>query len=404
MSDHQQSRREFLSSSAKVAGLAGLAAGGCSAMGGGLAITAGPKPPRIDPKQTIRMGVIGVGSRGRGVMWQFLNQPNVEIAAIADPQKSNQQEALKLIERKKAPKPDLYDGEEDYKNKLLARDDIDAVLLAVPCYLHTLMYLDCFAAGKHFYGEKPMSITVKEADAMVAAQKKNPDVIAQIGFQRRASGYYQEEIKRIRNGELGMLIGGYGAWNTAWGPIGLPSEGSRVWLGRQKLSGDWMLEQACHTWDVFNWIADDMPVAASGMGRRDLFKDLDPKRDVTDFYMAHVEYPGELAFDFEHSWVQPRKDSEHVFSGVFERVIGKNGGIDMSTGRIFPRAADGEMVQLAGTDINNTTQSAQAFSDALRNHTQPASGVDNGRAATLAGLLVRKAVYERRRVTINELL
>jgi predicted dehydrogenase len=249
-----------------------------------------------------------------------------------------------------------------------------------------------------------MSITVKEADAMVAAQKKNPDVIAQIGFQRRASAYYQEEIERIRKGELGMLIGGYGAWNTAWGPIGLPSEGSRVWLGRTAKSGDWMLEQACHTWDVFNWVADDMPVAASGMGRRNLFKDLDPERDVTDFYMANLEYPNDLLFDFEHSWVQPRKDPKHVFSGIFERVMGKNGGIDMPTGRIFPRHADGEMIQLPGTEVNNTTQSAQAFTDALRNRTQPVSGVENGRMATLAGLLVRKAVYERRRVTMDEIL
>ena len=126
---------------------------------------AGPSPTSIDPNPTLRLGFVGVGGRGNRLLDAMLKQKNISIKAIADvadPKKSPKvQGALDKIKEKLGETPDLYNGPMDYRDKLLARDDLDAVILATPCYLHTPMYLDCFAAGIHFYGEKPMSIALK---------------------------------------------------------------------------------------------------------------------------------------------------------------------------------------------------------------------------------------------------
>ena len=289
----QTSRREFLAKTAKVTATAGLlSTTACLvARGPALGAAAGPAPKPIKPDQIIRVGFVGVGGRGRGLLKSTLDQKKISVKAIADPFDGHRRAAERMVKEKLGETPETYKGEEDYKT-LMAREDIDAVVIAVPCYLHAPIYLACFAAGKHFYGEKPMCIETNEAEALVKAQDKNPKVVAQIGFQRRASERYRAGIKKVHDGAIGALISGRAAWNNAWGPLGgVGSGGTRLWFGRRKMSGDWMLEQACHSWDVLCWATGEMPAAASGVGRRDIFTDRDPERDVTDFYLAHLEYP-----------------------------------------------------------------------------------------------------------------
>ncbi len=413
------SRRDFLGTAARAAAIGGLASSVSLAdsHSAKLGIGKGPEPRKIGPEGKIRFGCIGIGGRGGGLLDILLKQPNVEVVAIADPGDHNRKRAADKVTKAGGDKPDLYSGEEDYKTKLLVRDDIDAILTATPCYMHGPVYLACFAAGKHFYGEKPMCTEANEADALVEAQKRNPKVVGQIGFQRRASIRYQEAMQRIRDGLIGELIDGRGAWNNSWGPIGRPDEGSRIWLGRRKYSGDWMLEQACHTFDVFCWAADAMPVAASGMGRRDIFKEMDPERDVTDFYHAHLEFPNNFLVDFEHSWFCPHQDQfamradgqcrdigEGRFTGVFERAAGPKGGIDFGTGMFFPRHRKDKKFTIQPNEPGHTEVALQEFLNSIRTGSPSVSGVETGRMATYTALLVRKAVDERRRITMDEFM
>ncbi|MHC4799857.1 MAG: Gfo/Idh/MocA family protein [Planctomycetota bacterium] len=307
----------------------------------------------------------------------------------------------KMIQENTGQSPDTYLGEDVYKTKLLARDDIDAVFLATPCYLHGPMYLDCFAAGKHFYGEKPMCTEINEADALVKAQKKNPQVTAQIGFQRRASKRYEVGIQKMRDGVIGNVYRGVAAWNGGGGPIGLPKDGPRVWLGRTKYSGDWMLEQACHTWDVLSWAIGELPVAVSGSGNRKLYNHLDPDRDVTDYYLASLDYANGLIVDYSHCWAKVSKDDRRV-NGVYEYFVGMKGGIALNEGLIFPPNKQGQVTKLKLPGTSNDS-SILAFYDAVRKGTKTVSTVESARMATLTGLLVRKAVYENRRVKMTEI-
>ncbi len=402
----ESSRRELLGKSLGIVAASGLAAAaGCSSLRTPVSgVPVGPAPRPIAPDAKIRFGLVGVGGRGGALLRAILKQKNVEIKAVADPDEPHREKALELIESTGAATPEEYKDEDGYK-RLIAREDIDAVAIATPCHLHARMYLTCFAAGRHFYGEKPMCITAVDADLLVEAQKRNPRVIAQIGFQRRASECYQEGIRKLHEGLIGPAISVRAAWNNAWGPLGgTGSGGTSFWFGRREFSGDWMLEQACHSWDVMGWIAGGMPVAAYGVGRKDIFTDVDPGRDVTDFYLATIEYPNGMLVDFEHAWFYPNK-AEAVFTGNFERVACPKGGIDLTGGKIYPRDPKGQIIDLPPPKGSGdlTIQHMGAFVNSLRTGSPPISGVVNGRMATYTGLLVRKAVDEHRRVLMSEI-
>jgi len=120
---------------------------------------------------------------------------------------------------------------------------------------------------------------------------------------------------------------------------------------------------------------------------------------------AHVEYPDEFYVTFEHSWICPKRD-ENRFFGIYERISGPTGAICLDEGKVFWRDDKKDPVQLKepGGEPRMTEDSMAAFFKSMRTGTPPVSGVVNGRAATLTGLLVRKAVYEHRRVLMSEIV
>jgi predicted dehydrogenase len=282
---------------------------------------------------------------------------------------------------------------------LLARPDVDAVVSAIPIDLHARNYLDAIASGKDLYAEKPMCLTLPECDTLVKAAKGS-DRIVQIGFQRRANPFFVESMKRVHAGDLGELVEGRIAWSNAWGPLG-------GWFGQRERSGDWMLEQACHNWDVLNWALKAVPVRAMGMGRRGLFKDFQPDRTVTDYYSAVVEYPNGLIVNIIHSWVMPGQAGKALSAFNFEytQLIGATAGIDFNSGTLSYRKEVNKPDQKVAGKFDSTEATKQAlaaFLDSVRTRKPPVASVEHGRDAVLACLLVRKAVDERRVVTLDE--
>jgi len=91
------------------------------------------------------------------------------------------------------------------RGSLLART-FDAVAIATPCHLHARMYLTCFAAGRHFYGEKPMCITAADADLLLEAQKRNPRVDRSDRFPASGQRVLTGGIRRLHEGLIGPAI------------------------------------------------------------------------------------------------------------------------------------------------------------------------------------------------------
>jgi myo-inositol 2-dehydrogenase/D-chiro-inositol 1-dehydrogenase len=399
------SRRKFIQTGA-AAGALGVA--GCAATGkktpdhvplveparlpsGGVA----KKPVQGD---RIRVAFIAIGGRGGGLLQEVVKFDNVDIVALCDLDEKRTKWAAGVVEEKHKnrpnfKKPDQVFGDKDAYKQLLKRTDIDAIVSAAYCSEHARIYLDCLAAGKHTYGEKPMCIAVKEGKDLIAAEAKSPAIL-QIGFQWQWNPRWSESIKLVQSGELGELIEGRVAWSNAWGPPG------PAWFGKRALSGDWMLEQACHSWNILNWLTGSIAQWAWGTGRQDIFTDKQPDRDTTEYYVAIIGYPKNLTIDFLHTWIAPQGGG---FDYRYERVVGRKGGAELNSGTIVYRNRENN-IQRVGSDVNDTYEAFKAFFECCKTGKQPAAGVIQGANASYVGLLVRKAVYEKRFVTMEEIM
>ncbi|MCK4966583.1 Gfo/Idh/MocA family oxidoreductase, partial [bacterium] len=115
----------------------------------------------------VRLGIIGVGSRGTGLLKIFLKREDVEVPAVCDIRKDRVARAQRLIERSGRKKPEEYSrGEEDFRRMVL-RDDLDGVVIATPWRWHTPMAVAAMKAGKYAATEVPAAVTIDECWKLV---------------------------------------------------------------------------------------------------------------------------------------------------------------------------------------------------------------------------------------------
>jgi predicted dehydrogenase len=365
---------------------------GCSAAAG-LALSQGRVGEGAVEASPVRLGVIGVGTRGTTLLRTALELPGTQVVAVCDDEPRHQLRGLGIVERASGLRPEGYDR----FAQVCERADVDAVLVALPCDLHAEVYRAAIRAGKHLYAEKPLGLTSGECATLIDEAALAPDLAVHVGYQRRSNPRYCEGIGLIQRGDLGPLVAGSAAWLSSNGPM----NGHRNWLSQRARSGDWMLEQAVHIWDVLNWMAGGPPVRAFGQGRRDVFAVSQPGRDVTDHYTAQLEWPGGFFVTFQQSWVAPPDDR---FTGIALRVTGAAGGIDFGSGAVIFRDKGRPRQALHPGNQPDTKFALQAFLDAVRAEepVPPPLPLAEARDATLTGLLVRQAVDERRVVAWEE--
>ncbi len=368
---------------------------GCSAAAS-LALTQGNLAEAAgvgDATAPIRLGIIGVGNRGTALLRGLLELPAASIAAVCDAEPKNRLRGQGIVEKARGQRPDACED----PRRLLDRKDVDAVVIALPCDLHEPIYGDAIAAGKHLYAEKPLALDLAACDRLAALAAGAPGLVVHVGLQRRSNPRYRDAIEKIRGGELGTLVEARASWTSSNGPM----TGQGGWLGRREHSGDWMVEQAVHVWDVLHWIKGELPVRASGWGRRGLFARIDPRRNVTDHYAVDLEWADGFRASFVQSWIAPADDG---FTGSTLRVLGEQGGFDFSTGAMTFRDRSVPRQTIHGGAQPDSRLALDAFLAAVRSpgSAPPPVGLADARAATLIGLLARKAVDEGRVVGLDE--
>jgi len=363
---------------------------GCSAAAG-LALSQGRVAEAAGAE--VRVGVVGIGTRGTTLLRTFLDLPGVTVAAVCDPEAKHRLRGQGIVEKATGTRPDAL----EHPAQLLERADVDAVAVAIPCDRHAEVYSAAIHAGKHLYAEKPLGLTPAECDRLIDEAAHAGGLAVHVGFQRRSHPRYRDGVERVRRGEIGELVEGTATWVSSNGPM----SGHGDWLARRERSGDWMVEQAVHVWDVFHWLVGGPPARASGHGRRDLFVDRQPRRDVTDHYSAQLEWADGFHVSFLHSWVAPADDR---FTGVTLQVMGTEGGLDFGSGALTFRDKSRPRQTVHPGVHADTRLALQAFLDAVRadSPTPPPLSLAEARDATLTGLLVRKAVDERRSVAFDE--
>lgn len=162
----------------------------------------------IAPSDIISLGFIGTGKQGKGLINSFLGTNESRIVAISEVYKAKAQLALERIKTNYEKNPQLGTYSEvpvytDFR-ELLARKDVDAVVIATPDHWHAAMAVRAAEAGKDIYCEKPLALTVKEGRAMVDAARKYNRVF-QTGSMQRSWPEFRQTAELIRNGYIGEI-------------------------------------------------------------------------------------------------------------------------------------------------------------------------------------------------------
>lgn len=188
---------------------------------------------KVSPNDTIRIGLIGSGIIGHYDTTTALKVPGVELVAVADLYQG------RLDRAKEKWGKDLF-VTRNYK-EILARKDIDAVLVCTSDHWHDHITIDALKAGKHVYCEKPMVHHVEEGLAVVAAQKASGKVL-QVGSQRASSVVFQEARKYYQQGTIGEItyVEAYTDRNSANGAwqYSIPTDASLQTVSWDMFLGD----------------------------------------------------------------------------------------------------------------------------------------------------------------------
>lgn len=274
-SGQQVSRRQFLSGS--------IAAAGALSLGPNIITSAAlGAPGRKAASERLGVGVIGTGGRGIDVMRAFMAAPDAQVRAVCDVIAERRDRAREVVNQ-------TY-GNEDCAAyidmlELLARPDIDVVLIATGDNWHAAASIEAARAGKDIYCEKPMSVTIAESRAVSDTMRRLGRVF-QCGTQRRSIGNFRFAAHLARSGRLGEIREMHAEestgfrkiydtvlpaepepprevmdWNRWLGPAQwrpynhqYPTRG--YWSAHLDFSGGSITEWGSHTVDICQWAND----------------------------------------------------------------------------------------------------------------------------------------------------
>jgi predicted dehydrogenase len=315
MADNFFDRRDFLKTAAGVGTAFGLAGNSFAASRGGRG-GSGKSGRVVGANDRINLGIIGQGGRGRYLADQFTKYANdnpnsCQIVAVCDvyeKRKRMQAEKLKV------------DGYLDYR-EVIARKDVDAVVIATPDHWHAPIALAAMDAGKDVYVEKPMTHTIEEAKQLSATVKETKRVL-QVGSQTTSADQWWKAKKAIADGMIGQMLTSQGSYhrNSTSGEWNWPIESDagpdakgdnyidwKMWLGaapKRAYNADRFFRFRKY-WDYSGGIATDLffhvvaplnicwpepqfPSRVSAFGGIYVFKD---EREVPDTFNLMADFP-----------------------------------------------------------------------------------------------------------------
>lgn len=156
---------------------------------------------RVSASNRITIGVIGWGMMGPANTKAFLAQDDCQVVAACDIEKNHLQAAVDTVNGKYGNKDCV--AFHDYR-ELLARDDIDAVMIAIPDQWHAIVATEAARRKKDIYGEKPLARTIAEQQAIVKAVQQN-NIIWQTGSWQRSVPQFHKAAEIVRSGLIGTV-------------------------------------------------------------------------------------------------------------------------------------------------------------------------------------------------------
>jgi predicted dehydrogenase len=306
-----------------------------------------PNLARISPNDKIRIATIGMGIQGNYDTMAALRNPDVELVAVADLYDGRLAHAKTAFEKGQ----NLFTTR-DYR-EILARPDIDAVLVVTPDHWHDHITIEALKAGKHVYCEKPMVQHINEGKPVIDAWRKSGKTM-QVGSQRISSAAFKEAKRMVQAGDIGAInyiesnndrFNAIGAWNYS-----VPPDASIQTLDWDKFLGD-APKRPFDAKRFFRWrnykdygtgVAGDLfihlitgvhfvtnamgPTRVYASGNLAYWKD---GRDVPDVMTSVMDYPKTDAHDAFQMVLRVNFANAGKISNV-TRIIGNEGQIEFS--------------------------------------------------------------------------
>lgn len=390
-------RRNFLKKSA----IAGSALAASSAIVG-RAHAAG--------NDTIRVGVVGVGGRGKGAITNALEaNPNVQIVALADLFSERLPEAIELIkanknfaERFKVTPETCYDGFDCYE-KMLAGTEMDAVILTAPPHYRPDHLEAAVNAGKHVFCEKPIAVDpvgVKRVrETCEIAEKKGLNIVS--GLCWRYDQGVRETVGRIMDGEIGKIVTTQADYLTSpvWSKAKKPGESEmeyqcRNWYYYTWLSGDHVLEQFIHSLDKALWLRGDVPpLKAYGTGGRQTRSDQTMGMIYDHFSIVYEWADGTRTF-------ATTRQFRGCKNGTEDYIFGSEG-----TARILAHQIDGPKPwSFKGDKLSMYVQEHIELYEAMEGKRPTINNGGYMCDSTLMGILAREVCYSGQEYTWDEVV
>ena len=348
---------------------------------------------RAAAQQEIRTAFIGVGRRGRSLVEQVLAERDVKITAICDIEAQARDQAQSLAKR------DNPRSMTDYR-RVLELKDVDAVVVATPCYLHAEMATACLEAFKYVYCEKPLGITPEQVELVLRAARQSKAFL-QIGQQLRYMPGLREMIRLLHQDKV---------LGEAWvikaqrhgTPVPAEAEQSRpAWYKDVKLSGDLIVENAVHNLDVCNWAIGSLPERAAGFGGTLVWVNDPPGRTNMDGYTLCYEYANGVKMSFTQVFFHP---NGMPGGGQYFYVYGTEGAVDVNGGMYYPRARKSQPVRLIELEVPRGRDAhIAAFFESIRTGAKPPADYTVAATGALTAILGREAIYRKKMMTWKDL-
>jgi len=357
----------------------------------------------------VKIGVIGTGSRGTGLIRTMQNIPNLSVMACCDVLPFRLEGAMKSADKKAK-------SYVDYR-ALLEDKNLDAVLISTPLYLHRDMAFDALDAGYHVYLEKTMTKEIDQAVDLVK-KVKSQGTIFQIGHQYHSSRLYANIVDTIEKGYIGQIKSFECQWNRNgdWRrQVPEPGLEKQInWRMYRDYSNGLLGELSSHQIDIVNWMTKTHPKSVIGTGGIDYWKD---GRETYDNVHAIFDYPDGVKASFtcltsnayegyqikvlgDKATVVIKPTSALIYPEM--KTMKELGMVDGVSGATIPTMTKEGAIPVYGDNDDPTGQALIDFAESIKNNTEPISNVTTGAKAAISVRMALESVVTGRRVDWKE--
>jgi predicted dehydrogenase len=385
-----------------------------------------------------RVGLIGCGWYGKNDLFRLIQVAPVQVVSLCDPDKKQMAKAAEIVIERTRPKekPRLYT---DYR-EMLKEKDLDIVIVGTPDHWHCLTMIAAVEAGADVYVQKPISVDVREGQAMLAAARKHHRVV-QVGTQRRSTPHLVEAREKVvKAGLLGkvgyaevccyyhMRANGnppeqpvpdhldYEMWTgpTPYRPYdGLPHK--RWWRTFMEYGNGIMGDMCIHMLDMIRWQLDlGWPTRISSTGG--ILVQKGGKSNTADTQAATFDF-GDLKVVWQHrTWGNP-PDPDYPWAGF---IYGEKGTLKLSVHRYdfiptgkkepslsgtalfdppdkYPEDKTEEDMELHAATANRAHM--RDFLKAIANRSRPVADIEQGHISTASCILANISMQLGRTLT-----